>query len=582
MATRDEVSRPCDLVVVGAGAGGMCAALVAALEGLDVTLIEASDQVGGTTSTSAGTLWVPGNTQGARAGTPDSLDDARRYLDSLIGRDDRYASLREAYLASGAEAIDYLEARSAVRFRSAGLHPDYLDLPGAAGAGRAISPTEFDGRLLGRSFARIRPPMARFMVLGGMMVGKADIDALLHPFGSTANLRRVAGLVGRYLRDRITGHGRGTRLVMGNALVAQLLHSLQQTRVDIRYGERLTRLLRDGSRVVGVETACEGAPRRRLASMGVVLACGGIGHDDALRAALGATRFSSRSLSAASNLGDGLKVARDIGAALWRSTPDFLWQPVSRVPEGAGAVSLYPHLFMDRAKPGLLAVDGRGRRFANEGASYHHFVEGLRAACATGDTAPPAYLICSAAFVERYGLGAVHPGTARLARWQANGYLVIEDTIDRLALRLQLDAATLRASVEQMNDAAASGHDLHFGKGRTAVSRFNGDPAHLPNPCLAPLGSAPYVALAIWPGESASSSGLATSADGAVLDEAGDPIPGLHACGNDMASIWNGTYPGPGATLGPAIVFAYRAVRHLMAERAAAAIRSPTRAAAGS
>ena len=36
-------------------------------------------------------------------------------------------------------------------------------------------------------------------------------------------------------------------------------------------------------------------------------------------------------------------------------------------------------------------------------------------------------------------------------------------------------------------------------------------------------------------------------------------IPGLFACGNDMASIMRGTYPGPGITLGPALVFAYRA-----------------------
>jgi succinate dehydrogenase/fumarate reductase flavoprotein subunit len=69
-----------DLVVVGAGAGGMTAALVAALEGQRVILAEASDQVGGTTSTSAGTLWVPGNPHGARAGHRDSVQAAATYL----------------------------------------------------------------------------------------------------------------------------------------------------------------------------------------------------------------------------------------------------------------------------------------------------------------------------------------------------------------------------------------------------------------------------------------------------------------------------------------------------------------------
>ena len=115
-----------------------------------------------------------------------------------------------------------------------------------------------------------------------------------------------------------------------------------------------------------------------------------------------------------------------------------------------------------------------------------------------------------------------------------------------------------------MNEAAADGRDLLFGKGGTAVSRFNGDPLHVPNPCLAPIEAGPYVGLEVWAGESASSSGLSTTADGEVLTDTGRVIPGLYACGNDMASIWRGTYPGPGATLGPAMVFAYRIIRGLL------------------
>jgi hypothetical protein len=47
-----------------------------------------------------------------------------------------------------------------------------------------------------------------------------------------------------------------------------------------------------------------------------------------------------------------------------------------------------------------------------------------------------------------------------------------------------------------------------------------------------------------------------------VLGSDGRAIPGLYACGNDMASVMAGSYPGPGTTLGPAIVFAYRAAMH--------------------
>jgi succinate dehydrogenase/fumarate reductase flavoprotein subunit len=47
------------------------------------------------------------------------------------------------------------------------------------------------------------------------------------------------------------------------------------------------------------------------------------------------------------------------------------------------------------------------------------------------------------------------------------------------------------------------------------------------------------------------------------LREDGSAIAALYACGNDMASIMNGNYPGPGITLGPALTFGYIAGRHL-------------------
>src|SRR5215468_5481209 len=95
-----------DLLVAGAGPAGMAAALVASLEGLDVLLCEKSDQVGGTGSTSAGTLWIPGNSQSRAAGYSDSAEAAERYLDALVGRSSN-RDLRTAFLQTGPEAIDY-------------------------------------------------------------------------------------------------------------------------------------------------------------------------------------------------------------------------------------------------------------------------------------------------------------------------------------------------------------------------------------------------------------------------------------------------------------------------------------------
>ena len=527
----------------------MTAALVAALEGRRVILAEATQQVGGTTSTSAGTLWVPGNPHAARAGHGDTVQQAATYLRALLGPDDARGR-RQAFLDTTAEALAYLEERSSVVFASAGKHPDYLPQPGAAIAGRAVGPLPFDGRTLGADF----PPLPGFMLLGGMMVGKADIQALVGRYGSWKDFLHSARLVARYAADRLR-HPRGTRLVMGNALVARLFQSLLAAKVDVRFGWRLRDLEVHEGRVVGASFDQADGAVRHVAAPAVVLATGGVGHQAALRRELVPDGDSFRSLAAESVRGDGMLAARRAGAAIERhALGNLLWQPVSVVPGTSTAGGLFPHLFLDRAKPGLIAVNVAGRRFVDESLSYHHFVEGLL-------PQGRAWLVCDAAFVRRYGLGVIPPGTRRLGRWVRNGYIACEPTLAALGRRVGIDASGLAATVARTNGFADTGSDLDFGKGGTEVGRFNGDPAHAPNPCLGPIAAPPFCALEIHAADAASSAGLATDGDGKVLDAGGAPIPGLFACGNDAASIMQGSYPGPGATLGPAIVFGYRVGR---------------------
>ncbi len=558
----DRWDREVDLLVAGAGPGGMTAALAGALEGLEVLLCEKSEQVGGTGATSAGTLWIPGNSQNRAAGYPDSSADAAAYLDALIG-DSAADPRRAAYLADGARIIDDLSARSALAFTACGPHPDYRsNLPGAAEAGRAIVPKVFDGRLLGRDFARVRPPIPEFLLLGGMMVGKADLARLLRRYRSLGDFVHSARLVLRYLADRLH-FPRGTRLVMGNALVGRLYYSLKRNRVPILFGTALEEVLAEGGAVTGAVVA---VPEGRLAvrvRRGVVLATGGFAHDRALRRALMPAPVPEHSMAVAENTGDGIAIARRLGGRLGagRGRRGGLWTPVSLIRRDGGGAGLYPHIILDRAKPGLIAVDRAGRRFVNEADSYHDFVEGMFRA---HEVAPaiPCHLVCDAAFVRRYGLGDLHPGTVDLARAARRGYIRLAQDPGGLARRIGADPATLVETVARHNRFAEAGSDPDFGKGDTALNRFNGDADHRPNPCLGPIAVPPFVALDIWPAELACATGLATDAQARVLDAAGAPIPGLYACGNDMDSIMAGTYPGPGTTLGPAMVFAYRSARH--------------------
>lgn len=553
--------REVDLLVFGAGAGGMCAALAGAIHGLEVLVCEKSDQIGGTAATSAGTIWIPGNRKSREAGFDDSADAARRYLDRLVADPREGAALREVYLFEGPRVVDWFEEHSDVQFVPCGVHPDYLPEEGAAISGRALAPREFDGRLLGAAFADVRPPIPEFTVFGGMMVGKADIPRLVGRFRSAGNFFYAARLFARYLFDRLR-HARGTRLVMGNAFMARLYHSLRKRGVVVQRRTALVELVQQQGEVVGAVVDSGGTRERVRARRGVVLATGGYAHNAELRRAFMPAPTPADSMAVPSNQGDGIMAAARAGAHTSgeHHGSGAFWTPASRTGSGRWA-GLYPHLAMDRAKPGLVAVNAAGERFVNEGVSYHHFVEAMFESNRTVPTIP-AWLVCETDFVHKYGLGAVHPGTRSLSAYERNGYLVLADTLDALAQRIGADPAGLRRTVERNNRFAVTGIDEDFGKGTTELNRFNGDPAVRPNPCIGSIGAGPYCAMAVWPAEIGCSAGLEADTHGRVLDESGRPIVGLYACGNDLGSIMRGTYPGPGTTLGPAMVFGYLAATH--------------------
>jgi succinate dehydrogenase/fumarate reductase flavoprotein subunit len=551
-----------DLLVAGAGPGGMTAALVAAIEGLDVVVCEKSAQVGGTGATSAGGLWIPGNKPSRVAGFEDSPEEAGRYLNALIG-DEGTSAHRRAYLADGPDVIDYLMDKTDVQFLPCGLHPDYHNnVPGAASSGRAIIPQNFDGRLLGRDFERVRPPIPEFMLMGGMMVSKVDIVSLLGRYRSLSACRHSAGIVLRYLADRLR-YRRGTRLVMGNALVARLFYSLKRRDVPVLFESPIQDFVKDGDAVVGAVLGTSDGPRRIRARRGIVLATGGFAHNPKYREAFMPDPTPHYSMAARTNTGDGLALAETVNAAIdskGHQSAAF-WTPVSVTKREDGSEGLYPHLAMDRAKPGLIAVNAAGRRFVNEAVSYHDFVEAMYRSHETVDTMP-SWLICETSFITKYGLGAIHPETRDLSKYTCSGYVTVAENLDVLAGKIGVDADGLRDSVGRHNGFSNVGIDEDFGKGDLELNRFNGDSAHSPNPCLAPIENGPFAAMAVWPAELGCSVGLATNPDCQVLDAENTPIPGLYACGNDMGSVMAGAYPGPGTTLGPAIVFGWRAAMH--------------------
>ena len=475
---------------------------------------------------------------------------------------------REAFLESGPKALDYLEAKSDVTFVAAQAHPDYIaNQPGAAYGGRALAPTPFDGRKLGTDFDRVRPPRQEFMVLGGMMLNRTDIPFLLHPFSSPKAFLHVARMLTRHATDRLR-HKRGTNLVMGNALAARLLFSLRKQQVPIQFNTALADLVLENGAVIGAKLDTPQGQKAIRAHRGLVLATGGISWNKELREKLFPKPAQDYSLAPATNTGDGIAKALRSGAALDdKLDSPGLWMPCSVLKRKDGSQSVWPHIILDRSKPGLIAVNSAGRRFVNEGDLYHDFCMAMLRA---NETVPsvPAYLICDRSFIRDYGIGLVHPGTKKLDSFIEAGYLIQADTLRGLAEKIGADPAEFARTVANHNRYAETGVDEEFGRGTSDLNRINGDPDNKPNPCMRKIGPGPFFAVAVRPSDLAGSAGLRGDRDGRVLGNDGTPIEGLYACGNDLGSIFRGTYPGPGTTLGPAITFGWQIAMHAAAKRA--------------
>jgi succinate dehydrogenase/fumarate reductase flavoprotein subunit len=192
----------------------------------------------------------------------------------------------------------------------------------------------------------------------------------------------------------------------------------------------------------------------------------------------------------------------------------------------------------------------------NEADSYHDFVEAmLRSNTRASERA--AYLICDRSFIRDYGIGLIHPGTKDLGKYLRAEYLIEGETIEALAGKIGVVRGELARTIDRYNRYAETGLDEEFGRGSSELNRFNGDPMNRPNPCLRKIGPGPYYAVAVWPMDLASSAGLRTDARARVLARDGTILHGLYAAGNDASSIFLGTYPGPGTTIGPAMVFGW-------------------------
>lgn len=558
-----------DVLVVGSGAGGLSTAVSAAHRGLKVIVAEKEPVFGGTTARSGGWSWIPNNAPGKRAGVQDSVEKARTYLKHETG--DHYDSAKvEAFLEAGPKAVDFFESKTSLQFDLGPTFSDYHPTaPGGLDGGRSIVARPFDGRDLGKEIKRLRPPLREITVLG-MMIGSGK--ELLHFFNVTRSpisALFVTGLVAKFARD-VSFHGRSMRLMNGNALIARLAKSCFDKDVPIWTSSPVKSLIRneDGS-IKGAIVNRPDGPVEIIARKGVVLAAGGFPQDAVRRKELMPHAPSGHehvSPAPPGNTGDGLRLAESAGASIKTDLPNSAaWVPISRPPMGNGLLGTFPH-FVDRSKPGVIAVTRSGKRFVNEAQSYHDFCQAMVKRCQEegGPEAElAAWFVADHRTFRKYGLGFAKPAPVPYKSLIKQGYLIQGKTIRDLAEQIGADPAQMERTIAEFNTHAVKGEDPEFGKGSTAYNRSLGDPDHKPNPCVAPVKKGPFYAVRLYVGDLGTFAGMKTNEYSQVLNEDGTPIGGLYAAGNDAASIMGGNYPGGGITLGPALTFGYIAARHM-------------------
>src|SRR3954465_4294115 len=124
-------AREYDVVVLGSGAAGLCAALSAAAHGASVGVFEKSHRLGGSTALSLGIGWFPVHPHLLSLTRQDALS----YL-AALSNGVSSEELAATYVDSCEETVPFLEQASPIRYRVIEGFPDYHpDAPGGRPTG---------------------------------------------------------------------------------------------------------------------------------------------------------------------------------------------------------------------------------------------------------------------------------------------------------------------------------------------------------------------------------------------------------------------------------------------------------------
>lgn len=548
-----------DVIVVGSGGGGLLSALRAHDLGMKVLVIEKSDKYGGTTATSGGVAWIPLNDQ-----IHDDYDSAYAYLKAAVGETTSDGKVR-AYLESAGEMVRYLNNKTSTRYQACLMYPDYYqEMPGAAPGGRSMEPLPFDAERLGNELSHLRDPHPCLTLMGKSMTVSESVTLATKGSGW---LWVTLKTLGRYYLDfpwRLKTR-RDRRLCLGNALIGSLRHSMLMRDIPLWLNCPMVSLVQEDGQVKGVVASREGKQITIHTHKGVVLAAGGFDRNQGMRDQYlpQPSRMEWSSTPPDLNTGDTIKAAAMIGAKL--ENMDQVWGtpsvPNPHVPQGQQPI------FCERGLGGFIAVNKQGKRFVDEAISYDRFQAAMCENHRDTGGCIPAWIIFDARFRMDSPMGPflpaiVFPDAKVPNAWRGDIFFK-SDTLEGLAAQIGIDPLGLADSIRRNNEYARSGVDPDFGRGNNLHDRYWSNKRVKPNPCLIPIEKGPFYAIKVMPSDTGTKGGPSITDDAQVISITGEPISGLYCIGNNSSAALGRAYAGAGGTIGPSLVFGYRAANHL-------------------
>lgn len=317
----------------------------------------------------------------------------------------------------------------------------------------------------------------------------------------------------------------------GPGLVDQLFAAAERNGIDVVYGARAVSLIQEGNEIKGV-TIRQGGETREVRAGAVVLACGGFESNVEWR-----TRYLGPGWDVAKvrgtryNMGDGIRMAMDAGAAPWgnwsgahavgwdRNAPDF---GDLRVGDA----------FQKHSYPFGIMVNANGERFVDEGADFRNYT------------------------YAKYGHAVLHQPEqfawqvfdAKVVHLLRDEYRIREvtrvraDSLEELAAKLDgVNPDRFLAMVREYNAAVQT--DVPFnptvkdGRGTVGLAIPKSNWANV-------LDTPPFEAYQITCGVTFTFGGLHINNNGEVLDADEQPIPGLYAAGELVGGLFYFNYPG--------------------------------------